>query len=286
MGQKITINTLKEIKRRSERFAMATCYDYATAVLLQRAGLESLLVGDSAAEVILGQENTRSATMELLITLTAAVRRGAPDVFLVGDLPFEAAQRGAATTVENARKFVTEAGCDIVKIELTSDQFGLIERLRETEIPVMAHLGYRPQQYRPGQKIVQTRSAEVACRLVQDGINAQNAGAEAILLECVTELVAKVVTELTTVPIISCGSGKYCDGQVLVLHELLGLPGAKQPKFAKQYGDIADRLTAAAGQYADEVRRGEFPDSKRSYHIDEQEEQIFWEKLDELGIKP
>jgi len=275
MTQKITLATLKKHKQQGQPIAMLTCYDYSTAVLLEQAGADSILVGDSLAQVVLGHKNTLSVTMDTMIALTAAVRRGAPNVFLVGDMPFLSYQVSKEQAVTNAGRFLSDAGCDAVKLEVDHRHLDVIEHISRAGIPVMAHLGYRPQAARQETKIVQTRSVQRACQLVQDCLDMIDAGASTILLECVTASAARAVAERTDLPVISCGSGPFCDGQVLVLHEVLSLPGAVGPQFAQSFGQIGSNIRDAASQYVQAVHQKHFPDDQHSYHMDNQNQQEF-----------
>ncbi|MBN1764160.1 MAG: 3-methyl-2-oxobutanoate hydroxymethyltransferase [Sedimentisphaerales bacterium] len=275
MADKITLSTLKRYKKEHRKITMLTCYDYSTAVLLGQAGVDSILVGDSLAQVVLGHETTLPASMDIMIELTAAVHRGAPEVYLIGDMPFLSYQVCPENAIINAGRFLSEAGCDAVKLEVDHRHLSIIERLSTAGIPVVAHLGYRPQWASQEDKVVQTRSLDRACQLIQDGLDMLQAGASAILLECVTSHVAQALTEKTDQPVISCGSGPYCDGQVLVLHEVLGMPGACHPKFCKQYADLSEQIRSAVGIYVDEVQKNSFPDREHSYHMNvEQQEQF------------
>jgi 3-methyl-2-oxobutanoate hydroxymethyltransferase len=275
MGKKVTLATLKQLKQQKKPIAVLTCYDYSTAVLLQEAGVDCLMVGDTLAEVILGYCNTLPASMDVMIELTAAVRRGGPDVYLIGDMPFLSYQVSTEKAIVNAGRFLTEAGADAVKLEVDSRHLELVEKLCRAGIPVMAHLGHRPQSVYQDEKIVATRCAHRACQLVQDCMAMVEAGAVSLLLECVADVVAKVVAQQVCVPVISCGSGSYCDGQVLVLHDMLGLGKGETGRFIKAYGNIGNQIILAAGKYVEEVRAGEFPGDEHSYHMQPEQEQEF-----------
>ena len=271
-----------ELKQQKQPFAVLTCYDYATAVLLQKTGIESIHVGDSLAQVILGHNSTLPATMDIMIALTAAVRRGAPDVYLTGDMPFLSYQVSTARAILNAGRFMVEAGCDAVKIEVDYRHTDLVKAICTAGIPVMAHLGYRPQSAQQQDKIVQTRQVARARRLVQDAMGMVEAGACAILLECVTDITAKAVAQRTDLPVISCGSGPYCDGQVLVLHDVLDLPGSAKPKFSKTYTHIGTQIRDAVTKYADDIRQKRFPGDKHCYHMKPDQQQQFQQWLDAM----
>jgi len=275
MAPKITLATLKQSKQQHRPIAMLSCYDYSTAVLLQQAGVDGIIVGDSLAQVVLGHETTLPATMDVMVTLSAAVRRGAPNVYLIGDMPFLSYQVSPEQALSNCGRFLCEAGCDAVKLEVDYRHLDLIKWLSAAGIPVMAHLGHRPQSALRADKVVQTRSVEQACQLVRDALDMVKAGACGLLLECVTTTAARAVAERTDLPVISCGSGPYCDGQVLVLHEVLGLPGAIRPRFSKSYAEIGEQIRLAATQYVSEIQQKKFPDEQHSYHMDPQHQQQF-----------
>ena len=258
---------LKKMVQQGKKISMLTCYDYSMAVLLERAGVDSLLVGDSLAQVALGHANTLRADMETMLTLTAAVRRGAPNVFLLGDMPFMSYHGSVDQAVQNAGRFMAEADCDAVKLEVSSKYAHTVERIADAGIPVFAHLGFKPQTIASVEKIVETRETAAALKLIDECRTMIEAGAAGLLLECVASEVAREVTELSDVPVISCGSGAGCDGQVLVLHEILGLPGAIGPVFAKKYGEIGDAIVDAASRYAQEVSEGSFPTDETCYHM-------------------
>ena len=278
MSDKITLSALIQLKKQGRPIAMLTCYDYATATLLQQAHVDGIIVGDSLAQLVLGHANTLSANMDIMIALTAAVRRGAPQTYLVGDMPFLSYQVGPEKAVTNAGRFLVEAGCDAVKLEVDHRHLDLVAALTTAGIPVMAHMGYRPQAAYQIEKIVQTRQAQLAQHLVHDCQKMVEAGASLVLLECVTANVAQVITERLEVPVISCGSGPFCDGQVLVLHDVLGLPGGPggaAPRFSKTYCQIADQIRTAAAQYIDDIHQRRFPDAEHSYHMPPDQKQIF-----------
>ncbi len=281
MTDKVDLAKLKELKKQSKRFSILTCYDYSTAVLLQEAQVDSLLVGDSLAQVILGYSSTLPATMDVMIPLTAAVRRGAPKVYLIGDMPFLSYQSSIESAILNAGRFMTEAGCDAVKVEVDYRHVETVSALSAAGIPVVAHLGYRPQTSLQSDRIVESRDLEKAKQLIRDCQAMIEVGAVMILLECVTSRVARAVTELSELPVISCGSGPHCDGQVLVLHEALGLPGAVNPLFSKCYADIGRQINTAASEYSRQVKSGEYPDEAHSYQMDNEVETKFEQWLAE-----
>ena len=279
---KITLSTLKKYKKESRPFGVLTCYDYATAVLLQEAQIESLLVGDTLSQMILGHPTTLNADMEIMIALTAAVRRGAPDVYLIGDMPFLSYQVSREAAITNAGRFVTEAGCDAVKLEVDHRHLDLVEALSAAGIPVIAHLGIRPQAIHQLDGFrSQGVTAEEGLRIIRDSREMISAGICGILLECVTTEVARAVCGLTDLPVISCGSGKYCDGQVMVLHDILGLPGAGTARFAKTYAHIGEQITQTVRNYIKDIHEKKFPDEEHSYHMKADEKEVFDKKRQE-----
>jgi 3-methyl-2-oxobutanoate hydroxymethyltransferase len=283
MSGKMTLADLRTLKGQHSPISMLTCYDYATAVLLQQAQIHSILVGDTAAQMVLGHSTTLPVSMDVMITLSASVRRGAPDVFLLGDMPFLSYQVSTEQALLNAGRFLAEAGCDAVKLEVTCYHLGLVEALTEAGIPVFAHLGLRPQAvHQMGTFKAKGQTAEQGRQIVLDGLDMVNAGACGILLECVTTEVAKALTEKTDVPVISCGSGPDCDGQVMVLHDILGLPGSGEARFAKKYADIGEQIRQAVCRYAEEIHQRSFPDSDHSYHIKAKEKESFVKMTKEI----
>ena len=279
MTEKTTLTTLNRMKQQQQPITMLTCYDAPTAALLQDAGIDSLLVGDSLAQTILGHDSTLPATMDLMVAFTAAVRRGAPNVFLMGDMPFLSYQTTPADAVRNAGRLLVEAGCDAVKLEVDHRHRDTVAALAAAGIPAVAHLGYLPQSTLQADKIVGTRTVARACQLVQDARTLTEAGAVMLLLECVTVTAAQTVTQQSPVPVISCGSGPYCDGQVLVIQEVMGLPAASAARFCKRYANLGPELGRAAGAYIADVRARTFPDDEHSYHMKPPDQQNFLRKM-------
>ncbi len=280
MSDKITIATLIKKKSSGQPVSMLTSYDVAMAQLSEKAGVDSLLVGDSLAQVVLGMDSTLPVEMDLMIALTAAVRRGAPNVYLVGDMPFLSYQVSEREAILNAGRFMKEAGCDAVKLEVDERHLGLVAALSRANIPVMAHLGLKPQSiHQMGHYRCQGKTASEAIEIVHIAQDILAAGACSILLECVTSEVGKAVSEITHYPVIGCGGGAGCDGQVLVLHDLLDLPGAGNAKFTKAYGQISEPILTAMRNYVHEVQSKKFPDASHSYHMSEDEKRQFEQEL-------
>ena len=253
----VTLRTIARMVERDERFACLTCYDYTTASWLERAGIPLLLVGDTAAEMILGLPGTIHAPLDLLIALTAAVKRGAPNTLVMGDMPFMSYQADDAEAIRNAGRFMTEGFADVVKVEADRSFAPLVERMARAGIPVCAHVGSRPQQakLRGGYRSTGRTAAE-ARRVVADAVALESAGASMLLIEAAPAEVAERVVELTSVPVIGCGAGPACHGQIVVLQDLLGLT-SWQPSFARPLTHLGDSFVAAATSWADRVRASE-----------------------------
>lgn len=239
---------------------MLTCYDYTTAALMEAAEVDSLLVGDTYAEVCLGHPSTLPATVDHMVTITEAVRRGAPTAYLVGDMPYLSYQVSPEEAIRNAGRFMAQAGCDCVKVEVDRRLVKTVERMAGATIPVMAHLGLKPQSVQSvGGYKVQGKTAEEAIKIVEDAKMMESAGAVALLLEAVPEEVAAEITAGTRLPVIGIASGRNCDGQVLVMHDMLGYTAGHPPRAVKQYAHLHDVLVDAFRRYATEVAEGTFP---------------------------
>ena len=251
-----------------QKIACLTAYDYPTARLCDEAGVDIILVGDSLAMVVLGYENTLPVTMEEMLHHTRAVRRGTRRALLIADMPFGSFHTGVEDSVRNAVRFVKEAGAEAVKIEGGEKRLELIHRLVEAEIPVMGHVGLTPQSLHAlGGFKVQGKTAEAAEQLLRDARAVEAAGAFSIVLEAVPRELAAQITRELRIPTIGIGAGPECDGQVLVIHDLLGLHFGHQPKFARHYANLAETIGQAVGQYCDDVRGGRFPSDAESYHV-------------------
>ncbi|UCC96474.1 MAG: 3-methyl-2-oxobutanoate hydroxymethyltransferase [Phycisphaerales bacterium] len=268
MSTRITIADLLEAKRERRKIAAVSCYDYTTASLVSATDVQMILVGDSAAQVVLGFDSTLPATMDFMVAITAAVRRGAPNVFLVADMPFLSYQVGKAEALRNAGRFLSEAGAQMVKIEAASAYLDVIEAVSDAGIAVMAHIGIRPQSIsKIGRFRAEATTAEVAAELISLAEQMINNGASALLIEGTAAEVAEIITKRCPVPVIGCGSGPSCDGQILIAPDVLGLTQGPSPKFAKSYDGLAQRTIDAFDAYAKEVEGGRFPDNQHSYHM-------------------
>ncbi len=253
----ITLCDLQARKGRGEKFAMLTCYDATTARWLQDAGVEALLVGDTAAEMILGFNRTLHAPLDFMITITAAVKRGAPRCFVMADMPFMSYQADEAEAVRNAGRFLTEGMADSVKLEVGAGDLKLVGKLSAAGVPVVAHIGSRPQQVaRSGGYRAAGKTADEAEALINLAEGMAEAGAVMLLLEATADQVSDAVVHRLDIPVIGCGSGPVCDGQVVVLHDLLGL-SRWQPPFAQPKAHLGQAMAEAAQQWVASVQAGE-----------------------------
>ncbi len=267
---RVTINEIKEMKQRGEKIAMITAYDYSTAKLIDEAGMPLILVGDSLGMVMLGYETTIPVTMDEMIHHTRAVVRGTQRAMVIGDMPFMTYHVTTEDALRNAARFIQEGGAQSVKLEGGETVAEKVKRLVECGIPVMGHIGLTPQSVHQfgGFKVV-GKTPEAAVRLLNDAKALEEAGVFAIVLETVPAPLSKLITERVSVPTIGIGAGSDCDGQVQVVHDLLGLFTDFVPKHAKQYAVLCDTIRAAVSDYISEVKEGSFPTEKQSYKMDE-----------------
>ena len=267
---RVSIIELKQMKQRGERIPMLTAYDYATAKLIDQAGVPLILVGDSLGMVVLGYESTIPVTMEEMLHHTKAVVRGTQRALIVGDMPFMTYHIRAGDALSNAARFIQEGGAQAVKLEGGERMAETVRQLVECGIPVMGHIGLTPQSiHQLGGFKVQGKTPEAATQLLKDAIALEQAGAFAIVLESVPAPLAKIITQKLGIPTIGIGAGPWCDGQVQVVSDLLGLFTDFVPKHAKQYAKLADIIGAAVRDYISEVKAGAFPTEKESYTLDE-----------------
>jgi 3-methyl-2-oxobutanoate hydroxymethyltransferase len=273
---KLPLPELAELKRRGQKLAMVTAYDFPSGRIADEAGVELVLVGDSAGMVVLGNESTVPITMEELLMLTRAVTRGAKRPVVVSDMPFGSFQVSDDAAVENAVRFVKEAGADAVKLEGAGPTLSRVQAIVGAGVPVMGHVGLTPQSATMlGGFKAQGRTAAKAERLYEDALALEAAGCFAIVLEAVPAPVAAAVTDALQVPTIGIGAGAGCDGQVLVWHDLLGLYEGKAPRFVKRYADLAGEAKRALEAYVDDVREGRFPEEQHTYTIPDEELDAF-----------
>ncbi|HET9742596.1 MAG TPA: 3-methyl-2-oxobutanoate hydroxymethyltransferase [Terriglobales bacterium] len=265
---KVTIPSIQEKKRQRIPITCLTAYDYATSRLVDQAGIDMILVGDSLAMVVLGYENTLPVTVDEMLHHVRAVRRGVKRALVIADMPYGSYQVDDKPAVENAARFIKESGAEAVKIEGGQQRIGLIHRLLDAEIPVMGHIGLTPQSvHRMGGFRVQGKTMNAVEGLVRDAVALDRAGVFSIVLEGMPREVAKIITEEVECPTIGIGAGPDCDGQVLVLHDILNLTGHQPAKFVRQYGDAAALISNAATQFKVDVESRLFPSDGESYHL-------------------
>ena len=270
--KKITPVDVQAMKREGKRIAMLTAYDYPTALLEDRAGIEIILVGDSLGMTVLGYENTVPVTMEEMIHHTKAVSRGAKVALIIGDMPFMSFNASEREAILNAGRFMKEGGADAVKLEGGASVKETVRAIVKAGIPVMGHIGLTPQTISMlGGFKVQGKDARAAQKIIDDALSLEDAGAFSVLLEAVPAPIAKRVTERLNVPTIGIGAGVHCDGQVLVVHDMLGLFDRFTPKFAKRYVNLSELMLKAFDSYREEVLKGSFPTDQHSFHMDEKE---------------
>ena len=268
------------MKRRGDKIAMVTAYDAPAALLADEAGVELILVGDTAAMVMLGHESTVPVTLDEMIFLTRAVTRSARRPLVVGDLPFGSYEISDEQAVASAIRLVKEGGADVVKLEGAGGMVSRVRAIAESNIGVMAHVGLTPQSAtKLGGFRAQGRTAEAALKLRADALALQDAGAFALVLEAVPAQVAGRITEALAIPTIGIGAGADCDGQVLVWHDLLGMYSGRTPRFVKRYAQLSDEIGAALAEYVADVRSGAFPEEQHTYAIPDDELARFEEAL-------
>ena len=266
--QRVTVQTLAEKKHNHDPIVCLTAYDYSAARLADEAGVDLVLVGDSLAQVILGYDSTLPVTMEEMLHHTRATRRGIKRALLVADMPFGSYHTGDRQALENAVRFVKEAGAEAVKIEGGVTRAALVRRIIEAEIPVVGHIGLTPQSvHKMGGYKVQGKTVAAMDQLLRDAAALDEAGVSALVLEGIPrELAARITAEVAT-PTIGIGAGPECDGQILVFHDLVGLTFNAPPKFVRRYAAVGEAITAAIHAYGEDVRERSFPSDAESYHL-------------------
>ena len=267
---KLNVNDILS-KKGKEKISVLTAYEYSTARICDRADIDILLVGDSAGMVVLGYASTMPVSMQEMRIFCGAVARGTKRAMIVGDMPFGSYQVGPSVAVENAVQLI-KAGCDAVKLEGGSEIMDTIEAIVDAGIPVMGHIGLRPQTSSlwEGYKL-QGRMKEGAIKLIEDANVLEKAGVFSIVLEMVASEVADVITKSLSIPTIGIGSGPTCDGQVLVLHDMLGIYEDLRPKFVKRYAELSKEIFDAVSSYNHDIKAGMFPDESNTFHMDEKE---------------
>lgn len=263
---KITIQKLKKMKESSEKISMTTAYDYPTAYFADKAGIEIILVGDSLAMTIMGLDSTVPVTMDQMIHHIKAVIKGAPNPLIVGDLPFGSYNVSKEQAIINANKLMKEGGCDVVKLEGGEEVKHIVKAIVDSGTPVMGHIGLTPQTVsKLGGFKVQGKSLEAAKKILDDALALEEAGAFALILECIPENIGKLVTEKVSIPTIGIGGGRYCDGQVLVFHDMLGMFEKFVPKFVKKYADLGVEMVNGLEKFKQEVKEGVFPSDEHVF---------------------
>ena len=270
--QKITLPTLMKKMADGVPITMITCYDYAMADLVEKAGVDMVLVGDSLGMTMLGYEGTLPVTMDDMIRHTQAVRRGSPTSWLIGDMPYMSYQPSDETAVRNAGRFMAETGCDAVKLEGGRQMASRVKAIADAGIPVMGHLGLTPQSVSAlGGFRVQGKGWEQALRIVEDARILEEAGAFSILFEMIPDRVQQIITERAGIPIISLGSGPHAHGQLLIFHDMFGLYPRFKPKMAKVYGNAGEVILNGLKQYVTEVTSREFPQPEHGFGMKDEE---------------
>ncbi len=261
---KVTIPALKKMKEEGRKITMVTAYDFTQASLAEKAGIDVILVGDSLAMTILGHEGTIALTTEEMIAHIKPVVKGAPTPHVIGDMVFGSYNESLPQAIHNASRLMKEGGCDGVKLE--GGRPDVVKAIVDAGIPVQGHIGLTPQTASMlGGFKVQGKSLDAAKKLIDDAVAIEEAGAYSIVVECVPEEVARAITEAVTIPTIGIGAGRYCDGQVLVYHDMLGMFDRFVPKFVKQYARIGDEIVNALKQYKEEVVAGDFPEERHAF---------------------
>ncbi|SCY66533.1 3-methyl-2-oxobutanoate hydroxymethyltransferase [Alkaliphilus peptidifermentans] len=266
---KFTTASFIKSKQEGHIISMLTAYDYSTAKLLDEAGVDSILVGDSLGMVVLGYENTLQVTVDDIIHHAKAVSRGAKKALVIADMPFLSYHISIEDTIKNAGRMIQEANAHAVKLEGGKEVIDKVTALVKAQIPVVGHLGLTPQSVNMmGGFKVQGKEEGQAREIIEDAKLLQEAGAFAIVLECVPEELAKIITENLEIPTIGIGAGKYCDGQVLVTQDMLGMFSDFTPKFVKKYCDIGGNIKEAVALFCEEIQKGSFPEKKHTFSID------------------
>jgi len=274
------IHELHQMKRERRKITWITSYDYPTAQFAEAAGIDMILVGDSLGMCVYGYPSTIPVTMDQCIVHCEAVRRGAPNTFVIGDMPFMSYQSSVEKAIENAGRFLKEAGVDAVKLEGGRRVVPMVRGILDAGIVVCGHIGLTPQSSgQLGGHKAQGRTVESAQALVDDALVLQDAGVQLLLLEAIPPEVGKFITEKLTIPVLSIGAGMHCDGQLLIVSDLIGQFQAFTPKFVKRYCNVAEIVTNALKQYCDDVRSGAFPTDEHCYHMLDGEHEKFVEVI-------
>lgn len=269
---KMTIKKFQAKKNKGEKLITLTSYDYSMAKLVDASGVDLILVGDSLSMVMLGYKNTLSVTLDEMIHHTKAVSRGVSNALIVGDMPFLSYKIDDKDALYNAGRFIQEGGAEAVKVEGGTEVCGLIKKIIRADIQVMGHIGLTPQAiYQYGGFLVQGKTINTAKKIITDALNLQKAGIFSLVLESIPWQLAKMVTEILEIPTIGIGAGPYCDGQILVIHDMLGIFTEFKPKFLKYFGNIGSAIKDAINGYKQEVEKGVYPTQEYSYDIQAEE---------------
>lgn len=261
---KVTIQTLQKMKEEGHKISYVTAYDFTQASLVEKAGLEMILVGDSLSMTILGNDGTVPLTTEQMIEHIKPVVKGAPTPMIVGDMVFGSYNESISQAIHNANRLMKEGGCDVIKLE--GGRPDVIRAIVEAGIPVQGHIGLTPQTASLlGGFKVQGKNLDAAKKMIEDARAIEKAGAFSIVVECVPEELGRAISESVSIPIIGIGAGRYCDGQVLVYHDMLGMFDKFVPKFVKQYAHVGDTIVKALQEYKEDVASGNFPEEKHSF---------------------
>lgn len=276
----MTIKDILQKKKQGRKLTMLTAYDFPLAQLIDKAGIDMILVGDSLANVVLGLESTTQVGMTEMIHHAKAVRRAVKNALVIGDMPYESYQVNPEESVKNAKRFIDEAGCDAVKLEWFDKALEVSENIVKAGIPLMGHIGLTPQTAdKIGGFKVQGKDVDRALELIDSALKLEKVGCFSIVLECVPDRVAKIITKKLKIPTIGIGAGVDCDGQVLVTHDMLGLFERFMPKFAKQYVNLSSSISGSIKEYKKEVEGLRFPEGKHSFAVKEEEFQKIIDKL-------
>ncbi len=268
MSERKTVDYIQKKKEEGRKITMLTAYDYPLASLVDAAGVDMILVGDSLANVVLGLDSTTEVGMVEMIHHAKAANRAVKQALLIGDMPFESYQSDSDRAVDNARRFIDEAGCNAVKLEWFDRCLEVTEKIVKADIPVMGHVGLTPQTAEQlGGFKVQGKDADSARKIIEYSRALQERGVFSIVLECIPSQIAAIITGQLTIPTIGIGAGEHCDGQVLVTHDLLGLFDRFKPKFVKQYTDLSASSLEGIKHFCKEVEEGTFPDHLHSYSM-------------------
>ncbi len=268
--EKVYVPNLRTAKEKGEKLVCLTAYDYPTARIVDEAGVDIILVGDSMGNVIHGYGNTIPVTLDEILSATKAVKRGSSHALIVADMPYGSYHTGDNKAVRNAMKLLKYGGAEAVKLEGGRNRVDLVKRLVDEEIPVMAHIGLTPQSvHKLGGYRVQGKTAVDANKLIEDAKLLEEAGAFAIVLELIPREIAEIITNELTISTVGIGAGTNCDIQVLVLHDLIGFTFGRQPRFVRQYADVSDVISSAIKNWMDDVKSGNYPNEEESYGMPE-----------------